>query len=139
EDWAEAFARHGFHRDVDFDASFITKWAVRFTRRGVPAHRVVRDYERRFWPLRTAEQDARAYSLELQERLEALGKGRVRLAPFEPEVRDLRILRGDLEAAANRLRQELTGARNEIAAMERSLFWRARMAMVRLRRMLGGS
>lgn len=138
EDWAEAFARHGFHRDVDFDASFITKWAVRFTRRGVPAHRIVRDYERRFWPLRTAEQDARAYSLDLQQRLEALEKERDRLAPFEPEVRDLRILRGDLEAAANRLRQELTGARTTIAAMENSLFWRARMAMVRLRRMLGG-
>jgi SAM-dependent methyltransferase len=136
EDWAEAFARHGFYRDVDFDASFVTKWAVRFTRRPVPVHRVVRDYERRFWPLRAAEQDARAYALDLQQRVEALEKERDRLAPFEPEVHDLRILRGDLEETANKLRQELTGVRNTIAAMERSWFWRARLLTVRLRRLL---
>jgi hypothetical protein len=135
EDWAEAFARHGFYRDVDFDASFITKWAVRFTRRSVAAPRLVRDYERRFWQARAAEHDARAYSLELQQRLDAVERERDRLAPFEPEVHDLRILRGDLEETANKLRQELTGARNTIAAMERSLFWRARLLMVRLRRL----
>ena len=33
EYWAEQFARHGFIRDVDFDASFITPWAVRFRRK----------------------------------------------------------------------------------------------------------
>jgi hypothetical protein len=132
EDWAEAFARHGFYRDVDFDASFITKWAVRFTRRSVAAPRLVRDYERRFWQARAAEHDARAYSLELQQRLYAVERERDRLAPFEPEVHELRILRGDLEETANKLRQALTGARNTIAAMERSLFWRARLLMVRL-------
>jgi hypothetical protein len=132
EDWAEAFARHGFYRDVDFDASFITKWAVRFTRRSVAAPRLVRDYERRFWQARAAEHDARAYSLELQQRLDAVERERDRLAPFEPEVHELRILRGDLEETANKLRQALTGARNTIAAMERSLFWRARLLMVRL-------
>jgi SAM-dependent methyltransferase len=30
EFWAEQFARHGFVRDFDFDATFITAWAVRF-------------------------------------------------------------------------------------------------------------
>jgi hypothetical protein len=133
EDWAEAFARHGFYRDVDFDASFITKWAVRFTRRAVAAPRLVRDYERRFWQARAAEHDARAYSLDLQQRLDAVERERDRLAPFEPEVHDLRILRGDLEETANKLRQELTGARTTIGAMERSLFWRARLLMVRVR------
>jgi SAM-dependent methyltransferase len=133
EDWAEAFARQGFYRDVDFDASFITKWAVRLTRRSPAPQRLVRDYERRFWQLRTAEYDARTYSLEIQQRLEGVEKERDRLAPFEPEVRDLRARSGDLEETANKLRQELTGARNTIAAMERSLFWRARLLSVRLR------
>jgi len=137
EDWAEAFARHGFYRDVDFDASFVTKWAVRFTRRAVPVHRLVRDYERRFWPMRAAEHDARAYALDLQQRLEAVERERDRLAPFEPEVHDLRIARGNLDEAANRLRQELQGARNTIAAMESSLFWRARLVIVRVRKLLG--
>ena len=133
EDWAEAFARHGLFRDVDFDASFITKWAVRFTRRPVPVHRLVRDYERRYWQARAAESDSRAYSLEVQDRLGAVERERSRLAPFEPEVHDLRLLRGDLEETANKLRQELAGARAEIAAMESSLFWRARLLTVKLR------
>ncbi len=137
EDWAESFARHGLYRDVDFDAGFITKWAVRFTRRAVPPHRLVRDYERRFWPLRAAEYDARAYSVEIQQRLEAVEKERDRLAPFEPEVHNLRLLRGELEETANLLRQQLTGAQNTIAAMERSWFWRARLWMVKLRKMRG--
>src|SRR5215210_4328902 len=28
--WAQRFAQHGFFRDLDFDASFLTPWAVRF-------------------------------------------------------------------------------------------------------------
>jgi hypothetical protein len=139
EDWAEAFARHGFYRDVDFDASFITKWAARFTRRSVPPQRLVRDYERRFWQLRAAESDARAYSVEIQQRLEAVEKERERLAPFEPEVHDLRILRGELEERSNLLRQQLTGAQNTIAAMEGSWFWRARLWTVKIRRMFSAT
>jgi SAM-dependent methyltransferase len=136
EEWAESYARHGFYRDVDYDASFITKWAARFTRRAAPPHRLVRDYERRFWQLRAAEHDSRAYALDLQDRLEAVERERDRLAPFEPEVRDLRLVRGQLDEANHLLRQQLTGARDTIAAMERSLFWRARMLMVRIRRLL---
>jgi len=139
EEWAEAFARHGFYRDVDFDASFVTKWAARFTRRSVPAHRLIRDYERRFWQARAAELDARSYAMELQQKLQAVEQERDRLAPFEPEVHDLRILRGDLEEQTNLARQRLQGAENAIAAMESSWFWKARMLTVRLRRALFGS
>jgi trans-aconitate methyltransferase len=137
EDWAEAFARHGLYRDVDYDAAFITKWAVRFTRRPVPVHRLVRDYERRYWQARAAELDARTYSVELQQKLDSVERERVRLAPFEPEVHHLRILRANLEEQANLTRQRLQGAENAIAAMERSWFWKARMAMVRVRRLFG--
>ena len=38
EYWAEQFARHGFYRDVDFDATFLTPWAIRFRRRQKPTH-----------------------------------------------------------------------------------------------------
>lgn len=135
EEWAEAFARQGLYRDVDYDAAFITKWAVRFTRRSVPAHRLVRDYERRYWQARAAELDARTYSVELQQKLDAVERERVRLAPFEPEVHQLRILRANLEEHENLTRQRLQGAENAIAAMEGSWFWKARMAMVRVRRL----
>jgi 2-polyprenyl-3-methyl-5-hydroxy-6-metoxy-1,4-benzoquinol methylase len=51
EYWAELFAGHGFYRDLDFDAGFLTPWAARFRRRDDPPHRIVRDYERRLWRL----------------------------------------------------------------------------------------
>jgi hypothetical protein len=141
EEWAEAFARHGFYRDVDYDAAFITKWAARFTRRAVPAHRLVRDYERRFWQLRAAEQDARAYSVEVQEKLAAVERERDRLSGFEKElatmhhtVHELRALNGDLEADANDLHQKLGASLDTIRHMESSVFWRMRLLLNRLLR-----
>jgi cyclopropane fatty-acyl-phospholipid synthase-like methyltransferase len=131
EDWAEAFARHGFYRDVDFDASFVTKWAVRFTRRSLPVHRLVRDYERRFWQLRAAELDARSYAVDMQRKFAEIEKERDRI---EPELRDLRLLRADLEADANEARQKLSGALDTIRHMEMSAFWRARLMMRKLLR-----
>ena len=49
EYWAELFAKEGFTRDVDFNGSFITPWTVRYRKTGHPLHRIVRDYERKFW------------------------------------------------------------------------------------------
>ena len=163
EEWAEAFARHGFYRDVDFDASFITKWAVRFTRRAVPVHRLIRDYERRFWQQRAAEHDARTYSVEIQDRLAAVERERDRLLRVEQELHDAAtrtaavhkeqadtlaasltaangMLRGlqeqsaDLEADANELRQKLAASLDTIRHMETSVFWRARNFINRLLR-----
>jgi len=69
EYWAEQFARHGFYRDMDFDASFITAWAVRFRRGREPLPRIVRDYERRFAALEAARNDARAFAIDIQRDL----------------------------------------------------------------------
>ncbi len=66
EHWAEMFAQYGFFRDVDFDASFILPWAVRFRRRKVSPSRLVREYERRFWHLCKENVDLRAQSLEMR-------------------------------------------------------------------------
>jgi hypothetical protein len=86
--WAELFARHGFYRDVGFDASFITPWAVRFRRHKGPLARVVAEYERRLWWL---EQDNRAQrELGLEQRN--------RLAALEAEAQSLRADLGHLRA-----------------------------------------
>jgi SAM-dependent methyltransferase len=69
EYWGEAFARQGFFRDVDFDASFITPWAVRFTRADRPMHRIVRAYERRYWALWKENVDLRAVNLAMRDQL----------------------------------------------------------------------
>lgn len=71
ERWAELFARHGFYRDVDFDASFITPWAVRFRRRHEPPHRLAREYERHFWRLANENQALRQGLVEMRAELQA--------------------------------------------------------------------
>jgi SAM-dependent methyltransferase len=117
EYWAEQFARHGFYRDVDYDASYILPWAARFRRRTDPMHRLVRDYERRYWNLLTAAQDARSYSTDLQRTFAAL----------ETERDALRAERDALTVRANQLA-------DTIHHMERSRFWKLRLLWLRLSR-----
>jgi len=69
EYWAELFARQGFFRDVDFDASFITPWAARFRKTREPVARVVAAYERRFWQLWQENQARRELSIEQRNEL----------------------------------------------------------------------
>jgi SAM-dependent methyltransferase len=68
EHWARLFAAHGFHRDVDFDASFIAPWAMRLRRTGASAPELVQAYERRQWRLMDENAQLRA---ELQRAREA--------------------------------------------------------------------
>ncbi len=69
EYWAEQFVRQGFVRDVDFDAGFITPWAVRFRRTGEPLPRLIRNYERRFWLLWKENADLRNLAGEMRDQL----------------------------------------------------------------------
>jgi len=69
EYWAEQFAHYGFYRDVDFDASFIMPWSVRYRRRNEPLQRIVREYERRFWTLWKENTDLRSLTLEMRNQL----------------------------------------------------------------------
>ena len=69
EYWSREFARHGFFRDVDFDASFITSWAVFYQKSNRPAHLLAYDYERRFWLLWKENTDLRELNKELRDQL----------------------------------------------------------------------
>ncbi|GAH43769.1 unnamed protein product, partial [marine sediment metagenome] len=69
EYWAELFAKEGFTRDVDFNGSFITPWTVRYRKTGHPLHRIVRDYERKFWFLWKENNDLREQIFELQNQI----------------------------------------------------------------------
>ena len=71
EVWAELFAAQGFFHDVDFDASFLTAWAVRFRRREEPFPRLTRDYERRLWQLSRENYELRDLVVESRNRLAA--------------------------------------------------------------------
>jgi SAM-dependent methyltransferase len=186
EYWAEVFARQGFYRDVDFDASFVTPWAVRFRRRADPLPRIVRDYERRFAWLLSAQQGARAYAVDVQQDLakaqdqvRSLDTARddetARRAALERVVAELAAMAAALKAresdramfareiaamrqaldetdaqltrrivasealqeTAARTDYELRHARETIALMESSMFWRARRVWAGLKRALG--
>ncbi|GAB4448486.1 MAG: hypothetical protein OHK0015_53250 [Chloroflexi bacterium OHK40] len=105
EYWAELFARHGLFRDVEFDASFITPWAVRFRRRADPPHRVVRAYERRLAELLRANTDLRQLALEQREQL-AGAEARAAAGTLRAEAAERRLHAG-AEDAKRRLREAL--------------------------------
>lgn len=116
EYWAELFALHGFFRDVDFDASFITPWAVYYQRNPQPLARLARNYERKFYPLWKENYDLRSLALELrsqltsqQQELTALHEQNAR--PGSPE-----------ELAA--LRQQNSDLQAYIHLIENSRAWR---------------
>lgn len=83
EYWAQLFAQHGFYRDVDFDASFITPWAVRFRRQDEPFHRIVRGYERKFWLLWKENIDMRNLTLEMRNQLAENGQAKQKLGEIQ--------------------------------------------------------
>lgn len=80
EYWAELFAKHGFLRDVDYDATFLTPWAGLFRRAEATIPTVVRSFERRWWLLQRETTELRA----------ELGTKRTLIQQQEQEVLSLR-------------------------------------------------
>lgn len=66
EAWAAAFARRGFFRDADFDATFLTPWAARYRKVDGPLVGVVAAYERRLWQLADANHQLREANAALR-------------------------------------------------------------------------
>ena len=124
EVWAELFARQGFFRDVDFDAGFITPWAVRFRARSVfdrrnePVHRLVRDYERKFWLLWKENSDLRKLTAEMREQAVA----------SETEKQSLNVqLAGQgrtAQTVAKQKDQQIQALTAQLAEVEHSVAWR---------------
>ena len=85
--WLELFARRGFFRDVDFDASVIASHALRLERRAATTVALARDYERWHWRHREELHALRQANLEAEERL---GRLRDEIASREQEIADLR-------------------------------------------------
>ncbi len=73
ESWAAAFAREGFFRDLDRDASWLSPWATLYTRIDEPIAETVRRYERSWWRLHGEISEMREALLALQGRLSNLG------------------------------------------------------------------
>jgi hypothetical protein len=94
EVWSAHFARQGFVRKLDFDASFVGPWAALYERSHALLPDVVRTYDREWWRLRSEVRQVREKVLELHTQLEE-GSGPV----AEENIR----LRGDLLSARDAL------------------------------------
>jgi hypothetical protein len=131
EDWAEQFAREKFFRDPEFDATFVTPWAVRFRRSNDPFHRIVRAYERRLARLEQERYDMRAFTAEAQ------GKQ----ATAEQMTEHVRgVLMGEIDSlrasVESRMREAAQStheanararfAEETVRNMEQSVFWKLR-------------
>jgi GT2 family glycosyltransferase/glycosyltransferase involved in cell wall biosynthesis len=86
EYWAELFARNGFFRDLEFDASFAGPQAVRF-RRAIDPARAIATYERRLVLLEREAEARRA--LNMSQRDDLLAK--------EHSIQVLKLRARDLE------------------------------------------
>jgi SAM-dependent methyltransferase len=150
EHWAELFAREGFYRDIDYDASFITPWAVRFRRSSEPLPRIVRSYERRAWALTFAATEARSFATQVQrqlaEALERLSAAEEKHAEAVSRQLETERERGAAEAKRIQTEGELAHVRSQLAHaietithMERSLFWKARRVWTTVARWAGRS
>ena len=84
EHWVEHFARHGFFRNLGFDATFITPQTIHFRRANQTAVTVARDYEAWHWRTATELRELREENLALTQRqheVDALLALRQRVAP----------------------------------------------------------
>ena len=116
EVWAEAFAREGLLRDLDYDASFITPWAARYRRRTETLPRVVREYERTTARLNIERNELRQQVLQFDRHV-------------QDEAADAPKLRGELARVNEALlaaQQRTAALEDTVRHMEASAFWRLR-------------
>lgn len=118
EHWAYLFAQHGFYRDVDFDAGFITPWAARFRRSAEPPARVARDYERRFWLLWKENSDLRQLALEMRAQLAAAHDAQAAQAAALAGAEEARRAAAELAAYAARLERAVAAKDAQIGRLE---------------------
>lgn len=128
EAWAEAFAREGFLRDLDYDASYITPWAVRFRRRAESAPRIVREYERTTARLMIERNELRQQVLQFDRDVQAAAADAPKLGAELARVNE------QLQAA----QQRMAVLEDTVRHMETSMFWRLRGVWAAIRGVVGG-
>ncbi len=69
ENWVSIFARYGFFHDLDYDATYITPWAMLFRRRTITTEELILHYERKVYRLWKENQDLRISALETRREI----------------------------------------------------------------------
>jgi hypothetical protein len=127
EAWAADFAEHGFFRNLDLDASFLTPWAVVFERQSNDPRDIVRAYERVQVRMDTEIRQLRESALLRSQERDASGS-EPGAAETVPQVqRDAE--REDLEAQLLALRDIVIGLEVEVGeARGQSAYYLAMLA-----------
>ena len=129
EVWAQIFARNGFFRDLDYDASYITPWAVLYRRDSQRVDKLVFDYERKLWFSFIENLDLRKKNLELTDQLRQTDL-------ITSQLADLQSVRNELDEKiesllmANKRITELETALKELTDSED---WRLMQEIKRIR------
>lgn len=120
EAWAAAFARRGFYRDADYDATFLTPWAGRYRKVDGPLVGVVAAYERRLWRLADANHQLREANTSLRA---AAADVERTLADRDAELSSLRAVAAERDAA----RAAADAVRGDLEALRgtRTVRWSA--------------
>lgn len=129
EVWAQIFARNGFFRDLDYDASYITPWAVLFCRDSRRLDKLVFEYERKLWLVYKENLDVRRKNLELIDQLKQMDLAKLQPAELESVKIEMSKTRGLLEEANKRI-SELETVLNDITDSED---WRLMQEVKRIR------
>jgi SAM-dependent methyltransferase len=120
--WAVLFAGQGLLRDLDYDASYLTDWAMRFRRGEAALGQVVAGYERALWRATREAQGRRelAVSQRLEiMRLEAAAREAWRRREVaEAEVAPLKAENAELEKALRDLRWQLDWRAQQVAELQ---------------------
>lgn len=118
EFWVDLFAREGFYRDLDFDASFLTPWAIRFRRSTERPERIVATYERHF--SRLVEENRQLREVTNEDR-NKLGKQDSQLAELQKLAETAQAELSAARAAAIRLETELQSIKTVSAGFKAEL------------------
>jgi SAM-dependent methyltransferase len=110
EEWAARFARRGFHRNLDLDASFVAPWAMILERSRQPIPEVVRRYERSLYRLSEETRQVREQLLRQEEWFRRDGTSGTPQEKFQ-----------QLEAENQRLHDELLTTRDALIDHEAKL------------------
>jgi hypothetical protein len=124
ESWARLFAQRGFVHDLDYDASYLTDWAVLYRRRATQPGDIVQAYERALWQEHVEGRQMREALLLLQERLERytaehIGSDSARV--FRDQLDEERARAAALEEQLRDTKLRLMTARDTAAGLEATL------------------
>ena len=116
--WAQDFAAHGFFRRVDIDASFLSPWAVVYTRSQPTVVETVARYESLLAPLAFEVIAKRQKLLEVQRDLEKThGVQDEERGALQAEIARLNALLADSEAARERLLHQHDRLQDELVEL----------------------